>query len=419
MSGFFQNLLKDTAAGFFGNDYVRDYTHAAKTFRANSYQYAPKFKFLFHVYFEINPAVYSKGIAQGSNFGVAVKTIDLPKYTIDTATLNQYHRKRLVQTKIKYQPINIAFHDDNGNLVNDMWYNYYTYYFKDATKPVASSAGRQNTNNTNTGGTNYNRRNLYDGDITGDEDWGFIGENGQPSGTTSQASQGISKIPFFKNIQIFGMNQHNFIQYTLINPVITAFNHDTYDYAQGNGTMANTMTVDYETVKYAEGALDGRSPSNIVTGFGLETNYDRTPSPVNRLGSNSSILGQGGLVDAAGGFINDLSSGNILGAIRTAGTTYNTFKNKSLKQIATSDLNSMLATTVQQQLPGAVRSNTYYPGYGTSPNNVAGAPNGGLSAPAQITATGNTTGTGTNTSVANAGRQTTPGIVTGIGSGQG
>jgi hypothetical protein len=56
MSGFFQNLLKDTAAGFFGNEYLRDYTHAAKTFRPNGYQYAPKFKFLFHVYFEINPA---------------------------------------------------------------------------------------------------------------------------------------------------------------------------------------------------------------------------------------------------------------------------------------------------------------------------------------------------------------------------
>ena len=309
MSGFFQNLLTDVAAGFFGNDYVRDYTHAAKTFRSNSYQYAPKFKFLFHVYFEINPAVYSRGISQGSNFGLAVKTIDLPKYTIDTATLNQYNRKRLVQTKIKYQPINVVFHDDNGNLVNDMWYNYYTYYFKDADKPVTSSAGRQTTNGVNTGSINFNRRNLYDGDIAGDEDWGYIGETSQPSGTTSQASQGINKIPFFKSIQIFGMNQHNFIQYSLINPVITAFNHDTYDYAQGNGTMANTMTIDYETVKYAEGALDGRSPSNIVTGFGLETNYDRTPSPVNRPGSNASILGQGGLVDAAGGFINDLSSG--------------------------------------------------------------------------------------------------------------
>jgi hypothetical protein len=169
--------------------------------------------------------------------------------------------------------------------------------------------------------------------------------------------------------------------------------------------MANTMTIDYETVKYAEGAIDGRSPSNIVTGFGMETNYDRTPSPVNRLGSNASILGQGGLVDAAGGFISDLSNGNILGAIRTAGTVKNTFKNTTLKQVATSELNSLLSNATQQALPGAVRNNTYYPGYGTSPNNTAGAPNSGLSSPAQI----NATGSGTNNSAANAGKQTTPG----------
>lgn len=404
MSGFFQNLLTDAAKGFFGNDYVRDYTHAAKTFRTNSYQYAPKFKFLFHVYFEINPAVYSRGISQGANFGLAVKTIDLPKYNITTATLNQYNRKRLVQTKIQYQPINIVFHDDNGNLVNDMWYNYYTYYFKDATKPTISSAGRS-SQGPNTGSADYNSRNLYKPDITGDEDWGFIGEYSQQSGTTSQASQGISKIPFFKNIQIFGMNQHNFMQYTLINPVITAFNHDTYDYAQGNGTMSNTMTIDYETVKYAEGALDGKSPSNIVTGFGLESNYDKTPSPVNRLGSNSSILGKGGLLDAAGGIINDLSNDNILSAVRTAGTAYNTFKNTNLKQVATQDLNNVLINATQQQLPGAVRSNSYYPGYGTSPNNTAGAPNLGLSSPAQI----NAAGSGLAIPNPNAGKQTTPG----------
>ena len=73
------------------------------------------------------------------------------------------------------------------------------------------------------------------------------------------------------------------------------------------------------------------------------------------------------------------------------------FYNKNLKQVATQDLNSLLNNAVQQQLPGAVRSNTYYPGYGTSPNNVAGQPGSGLTQPAQITSTG----TGINTTVTN------------------
>lgn len=77
MSGFFQNLLRDAAGTFFGSDFLRDYTHASKTFRPNAYQYAPKFKFLFHVYFEINPEAYSQNVNTGANFGLAVKTVKI------------------------------------------------------------------------------------------------------------------------------------------------------------------------------------------------------------------------------------------------------------------------------------------------------------------------------------------------------
>lgn len=394
MSGFFQNFAKDVAGGFFGNDYVRDYTHAAKTFRPNAFQYAPKFKFLFHVYFEINPAAYAVGLSTGTNFGLAVKTVKLPSYSFDTHVMNQYNRKRIVQTKIKYDPIDIAFHDDNGNRVRNMWYNYYTYYYKDATKPVVTTSGRQTiTNNalTPNGGADYNSRNLYNDSIAGDEDWGYIGDTSTASQTLSSSSQGISKIPFFKNIQIYGFNQHNFVLYTLVNPIITRFSHDTYDYSASNGTMTNTMTIDYETVKYAEGALDGRAPSNTVPGFGMDENYDRTLSPIARLGSNQTILGQGGLVDSVGGIYQDLANGNILGAIRTAGTSYNTFKNANLKQVAKSDINGILTQATQQALPGSVRGTTYYPGYGVTPAGPAsaGAPTiNALSQPARISNAG-------------------------------
>lgn len=389
--GFFQNLLKDTAAGFFGNEYLRDYTHAAKTFRPNAYQYAPKFKFLFHVYFEINPAVYAVGLSTGTNFGLAVKTVKLPSYSFDTHTMNQYNRKRIVQTKIKYDPIDIAFHDDNGNSIRNMWYNYYTYYYKDANKPVVAPSGRQTQTNqsgqANIGSTDYNSRNLYKPSITGDEDWGYIGDTSTPSQTTLNSSIGNSKIPFFKNVQVYGFNQHNFVLYTLINPIITRFTHDTYDYSAGNGIMTNTMTIDYETVKYAEGAVDGKNPSNTIPGFGMNENYDRTLSPIARLGANQTILGQGGLVDSAGGALSDLANGNILGAIRTAGTSYNTFKNSNLKQVAKSDINGILVQSTQQALPGSVRSTRYYPGYSVTPAGPAnaGAPTiGAQAAPAQI-----------------------------------
>jgi hypothetical protein len=381
MSGFFQNLLTDAAGGFFGSDYLRDYTHASKTFRPNAYQYAPKFKFLFHVYFEINPSAYAVGLPQGVNFGLAVKSVKLPSYNFDTHTMNQYNRKRIVQTKIKYDPIDINFHDDNGSAtgtptaggaIRNMWYNYYTYYYKDATKPVVSISGRQALiNGTSPNNSNYNKRNIYSQSITGDTDWGYVGETSDTANSSTAVGTGQTKIPFFKNITVFGFNQHNYVAYTLVNPIITRFAHDTYNYAEGNGTMENTMTLDYETVKYFQGAIDGKEPSNIVAGFGVNDHYDRVPSPITRPGSQSSILGQGGLVDGVGGVIEDLSGPNtsILGAIQKAGTTYNTLKNMDLKQAIKSEVTTGITNALMNPLNNTGRNvlfNTLI--YGSTPN---------------------------------------------------
>ena len=400
MAGFFQNLLTDAAAGFFGNDYLRDYTHASKTFIPNAYQYAPKFKFLFHVYFEINQSAYAVGLPQGANFGLAVKSIKLPSYSFDTHTMNQYNRKRIVQTKIKYDPIDINFHDDNGNLIRNMWYNYYTYYYKDASIPVASVSGRQarengNGSTTSPNNTNYNTRNIYSQSITGDTNWGYIGETPDSPSTNIQAGNGQTKIPFFKNVTIYGFNSHQYVAYTLINPIINRFAHDTYNYAEGNGTMENTMTLDYETVKYFQGAIDGKKPSDIVAGFGLEANYDRRPSPITRPGSQSSILGQGGIIEGiigdgprdpvtgkllqvngedvytSTGFIQDLSGSNpnYLSAIQKAGATYNTLKNINLKQAIRSEVTAGITNAIMNPTNNTGRNVLFnLPIFGTTPN---------------------------------------------------
>lgn len=377
MAGFFQNLLTDAAGGFFGSDYLRDYTHASKTFRPNAYQYAPKFKFLFHVYFEINQSAYAVGLPQGANFGLAVKSVKLPSYSFDTHTMNQYNRKRIIQTKIKYDPIDINFHDDNGNLIRNMWYNYYTYYYKDASKPIVSVSGRQtnqnsgNGNNASPNNTNYNLRNIYSQSITGDTDWGYIGETGTTFNGSTSTGTGQTKIPFFKNITIFGFNQHNYVAYTLINPIITRFGHDTYNYAEATGTMENTMSLDYETVKYFQGAISGKEPSNIVAGFGLNDHYDRVPSPITRPGSQASILGQGGLVDGVSGVIDDLSGDNtnVLGAIQKAGATLNTVKNMNLKQAIKSEVTTGVINAIMNPVNNTGRNVLFnLPIFGSTPN---------------------------------------------------
>lgn len=339
-TGFWGEVIQ----GLFGSDYLRDYTHASKTFRTNSYQNAPKYKFIFHTYFNINVQAWPE--STDKNIGLLVKEVKLPTYNFNTTQLNQYNRKRIVQTKIRYEPVNITFHDDNDNLINRMWYAYYTYYYADATKPTLFLGNRGAVppsngvaNSPQSTGADYNITNIYDSSIKGDDNWGYIGETSTPKFG--------HKVPFFKNITVFGFNQHSFTAYTLINPIITNFAHDSYSYNDGAGVMQNQMTVDYETVVYNEGAIDGRKPGDIVTGFGDQATYDREPSPITKPGSQGNILGQGGLVDAAGGFVENLASGNLAGAIINAGTAYNTYKNVNLKQTAKSELNSMLTQAVR------------------------------------------------------------------------
>ena len=351
-------FVNDIAGGFFGNDYLRDFAHAAKTFRSANYQNAPKFKFLFHVYFDLNvPGPKDENGSTASNFGLLVKNVKLPNYTFNTTELNQYNRKRIVQTKVKYDPVDITFHDDNRNLITSLWYKYFTYYYADSTKPKVvfqGSRGGLSGGQTYGGGVNgpatsadYNTRTQYAKSITGNDDWGYVGE---PLPGGSNPSGQAVKVPFFKNITIFGLTQHNFISYTLINPIITRFGHDTYDYEQGSGIMQNTMSLEYETVVYNQGAIDGQRPDNIIFGFGDKATYDRRLSTISTPGSNSSILGKGGLIDSAGGAIEQLvnPNGNILSAIKSAGAIYNSAKNINLK----SQLSSELKLGIQNALQG-------------------------------------------------------------------
>ena len=119
--------------GFIGNNTLRDYTHASKTFTTNSYELKPRFKFLFHVSFTINtdaiPYLRSAGVfgnQERNDLSLLVKTAELPKYKMATETLNQYNRKRIIQTKIDYQPVTLTFHDDGGDNARKLWYYYYS-----------------------------------------------------------------------------------------------------------------------------------------------------------------------------------------------------------------------------------------------------------------------------------------------------
>jgi hypothetical protein len=325
MAGFFQQVLQGAAEGFFNDAYLRDFRHASKTFTTNGFANAPKFKWLFHVYFDINSQVVKYPTL--ANHGLLVKNIQLPKFSVTVAEMNQYNRKRNIQTKHSYDPVAVTFHDDNDGLIKKMWYDYYSYYYGDVTA-ATNKAGQ---------------RDIYSSDISGDQTWGYINE---PSAANVVAGQ--AKPQFFNSIKIFGFNQHNFSAYTLNNPTIERFEHDTYDYYQTNSTMENRMTIRYESVGYEEGAINGQKPE-LVPGFGNEGVYDKLLSPISKPGGNKSIMGQGGLVDAGAGIIGDLTSGNFLNAAAKGLNVAKTWKNPSaILTAAKSELVSGVTTAAGQ-----------------------------------------------------------------------
>ena len=164
--------------------------------------------------------------------------------------------------------------------------------------------------------------------------------------------------------------------YQLINPIITAFKHDTYDYSQTNGIMSNTMTIAYETVKYYEGGIDGKgllsgSGGNSTTDdFILGGGYDKTPSPL-KYGVSSSIMGPNGLLDSAGGVLQDIQNGNYLGALKRAGSIAQTFNSKSgVVNAIKSDVRTYVAPAATQTIQTGAK--TLFPSGKNSTNSKSG-----------------------------------------------
>jgi hypothetical protein len=232
-----------------------------------------------------------------------VKAAELPKFTIQTETLNQYNRKKVVQVKLDYTPITIRFHDDNLGVVGQLWQNYYGYYFGDTTAANIPGA--------------YNR--------TAMKSSSFIrGRYGLDNN---------SAIPFFNDITIFQLAKKAWYSYRLVNPTITSWNHDSLD-SSSSTPGEQSMQLAYESVAYNTGFVSQGNPP----GFAQE-HYDNTPSPLSLLGGGTrTLFGQGGVLAGAEAVFGSLGSGGAFNSpanfISTAITAVNTYQNaKSLSSV--------------------------------------------------------------------------------------
>lgn len=336
----------------------RDYRHASKTFVANGYEFIPRYKFLFHVYFNINVGQIPQlatvfGGGDQARVGLMVKTIQLPQFNVAVETLNQYNRKRLIQNKIEYGPIQVTFHDDQADLIRNLWYNYYSYYYKDPSQNymnVQSTNGTAGQSGVQANGSMYNQRNIYDKNIEY-TDWGYIGE----SYYNSNATNPLAKPPFFNDVQIYGFSQKKFASYVLINPMIKDWLHDIYDYSSGDGTMINTVTLQYETVKYYTGDIGGARPSIAVPGFADPAYYDVEPSPIATVAATATVQQNGSTVSTVQGSTVDLQAVNTVNTIGQVQQPTVNFDYRNNASGVSLNLSASAPGILQQSLPAGVR----------------------------------------------------------------
>lgn len=304
------SFLKQLVAG----DSLRDYSHANKIFGKNSLELSPKYSFLFHVFFDLAPGI---NYNRQNEIGLLVKSVDLPRFDINTKTYNSYNKSNIVQSRIQYQPITIVFHDDSANVIRNFWFDYYNFYYRNSDLAEPSY---------------YNYDNKYADNSIDQSVMGYTTKNDNKK--------------YLQSIRIYSFSKKTAAEYILINPIITQFQHGRHDYNTSNSILEHTMTVEYETVLYKE------SSTAAAKGFAQAENYDNKPSPIAPGGSGTrSILGPGGLLGSADSFVKNLSEGNYLSAALGLAKTRQTFKGAKLKDVALGEAQQLGKNILRGQNP--------------------------------------------------------------------
>jgi hypothetical protein len=305
-------------------DTLRDYRHANHLFVGSNFRLVPKNGFLFHVFFDIDAVanqVHSNDPAnpnKDKEIGLMVKSADLPRFSFETKTLNAYNRANIVQSKVRYEPINIVFHDDSANLIRRFWENYFTYYYRDTQSDIYVDSGITDFSIPYKYGSYTNRRYT---------DFGYTPKD---------------RAPYLRSIRIYSLHQQRFSEYVLVNPIIKSFRHGQHLQGESN-TLQHEMMVEYEAVLYSTGST---TESEEIKEF-AQLHYDKMPSPISAAGGGpKTIFGAGGLIGTGKDILKDVQDGNLgLAAFKAARAIKNA-RNMNLKNAAISEISGYFGDAV-------------------------------------------------------------------------
>jgi len=126
-------------------------------------------------------------------------------------TKKKYNRVKNAQTSISYEPVNIELHDDNEGITTALLQAYYRYYFADGNQQKDSGRAYAVAPHS-----------TYQGSSRNNYKFGMDVNN--------------PGVPFFKSIKISVLARGEYTTYTLVNPILTSWSHDSVNNSDGAGT---------------------------------------------------------------------------------------------------------------------------------------------------------------------------------------
>jgi hypothetical protein len=195
----------------------------------------PRFKNQYFVAFKYSPLAGPEiGIDPKDLIGIThrVKTIDAPRMDIETETLNQYNKPRILPTKLNYNPITITFWDDRSNEVTNFWKQIYEFYFHNGRRSGEASYGVRDSNTIT--------------DLT-------LGNSAPPAAYNNYGyyvGNKANTFNLFQHMSLYLVANKACHRIDLINPYLQSMQHDQFSQEMSGELAQNTVTWGYENVVY-------------------------------------------------------------------------------------------------------------------------------------------------------------------------
>ena len=229
-----------------GWPFVNHATYQRRTSGANltrdQVMIIPRTKFTYVIEFGPTPSAFEAPLTNifsyvnDGTIYAPVQSIDRPKPNFAVETIRSYNKHIKVPTKMEPGLFSLSMHDDNASLAMGLYKEYENFYHHftgidrgvtAAYSPVDAVANHQSYTD-------------------------LIGP-GARQGQDLRPSNGMKLRPnadrhFFNYITIYdlGSDPDSINSYVYINPVVTGFDHDSLDYADGSGLSTVTWSFEYE-----------------------------------------------------------------------------------------------------------------------------------------------------------------------------